>query len=154
MAQRFSIAQIFLWLFVIVLGIVLGGGLYEQLVVMPLWSLTPPDSVVAYHQHKVAYPQFAMNPGGRFWMFFMPSAGLLAIATIISGLKTRPEHRKWRLLAAILARIVVVFTIAWFVPNIIKLEQGGAGLSAEQITGLTNWWVKLNWVRAVLVAAA
>jgi len=84
----------------------------------------------------------------------MPSAGLLAIATIISGLKTRPEHRKWRLLAAILARIVVVFTIAWFVPNIIKLEQGGAGLSAEQITGLTNWWVKLNWVRAVLVAAA
>ncbi len=123
MAQRFSIAQIFLWLFVIVLGIVLGGGLYEQLVVMPLWSLTPPDSVVAYHQHKVAYPQFAMNPGGRFWMFFMPSAGLLAIATIISGLKTRPEHRKWRLLAAILALIVVVFTIAWFVPNIIKLNR-------------------------------
>ncbi len=154
MARRLSIAQILLWLFVIVLGIVLGGGLYEQLVAMPLWSLAPPDSVIAYHQHNVAYPQFAMNPGGRFWMFFMPLTGLLAIATLISGLKTRPEHRKWRLAATILALIVFVFTVAWFVPNIIKLEQGGAGMSAEQMTSLTNWWVSLNWVRAVIFLAA
>ncbi len=66
MSKQFSIAQIFLWLYVVVLGIQIGGGLYEQLVVMPLWSLSPPDSVVAYHQHNVANPQFAPDQGGRF----------------------------------------------------------------------------------------
>ncbi len=36
MTRQFSIAQILLWLFVIALGIELGAGLYETLVVMPL----------------------------------------------------------------------------------------------------------------------
>jgi hypothetical protein len=152
-AHQFSIAQLFLWLFVIVLGVEIGAGLYETLVVMPLWSLSPPDSVVAYHQHNVAYPQLALNAGGRFWMFNTPLLGLMAIAALISGLKTRPEHRKWRVAATVLALIVVVFTFAWFVPKIMILGQGGAGLNAEQIISLTNWWVRLNWVRVVLYSA-
>lgn len=78
MSKQFSIAQIFLWLYVIVLGISIGGGLYEQLVLMPLWSLAPPDSVIAYYQHNVANPQFVPNQGGRFWIFFTPALGLLA----------------------------------------------------------------------------
>lgn len=51
MSKEFSIAQIFLWLFVIALGIELGAGLYETLIVMPLWAGAPPDSVTAYYQH-------------------------------------------------------------------------------------------------------
>jgi len=90
MAKQFSIAQIFLWLFVIALGITLGGGLYETLVLMPLWDTAPPNSVTAYYQHNVANPQFAPNQGGRFWAFIMPLTGLLAIATLLSGLRTRP----------------------------------------------------------------
>jgi hypothetical protein len=155
MSKQFSIAQIFLWLYVVVLGIQIGGGLYEQLVVMPLWSLSPPDSVVAYHQHNVANPQFAPDQGGRFWIFFFPLGALLAIATLVSGLKTRPEHRKWRMVSTILALIVVVFTSAWFILNIIPLTgEGVTNLSGEQITSLTNWWVRLNWIRAVLYLTA
>lgn len=45
MSRLFFIAQIFLRLFVIVLGIESGDGLYETLVVIPLWSLTPSDSL-------------------------------------------------------------------------------------------------------------
>ena len=154
MARQFSIAQVFLWLFVIVLGIEIGAGLYETLVVLPLWALAPPDSVVAYHQHNVAYPQFALNAGGRFWMVNTPLTGLLAIAAFITGLKTRREHRQWRVAATVLALIVVISTFAWFVPNIIILGQGGAGLSGEQITSLTNRWVRLNWVRVVVYLTA
>ena len=153
MAQQFSIARLFLWLFVIVLGLEIGAGLYETLVVLPLWTLAPPDSVVAYHQHNVAYPQFALNAGGRFWMFFTPLTGLMALATLVSAFKTHPEHRKWRVAATVLALMVVGFTFAWFVPNIKILGQGGAGLSADQIANLTNWWVRLNWVRVVFYSA-
>ena len=153
MSQRFSIAEICLWLFVIVLGIEIGAGLYETLVVLPLWTLGPPDSVVAYHQHNIAYPQFALNAGGRFWIYFTPLTGLTAILALLSGLRTHPEHRTWRITGSCLAIIVVISTFAWFVPKIIILGRGGAGLNGEQIASLTNWWVRLNWVRVVLYLA-
>ncbi|PYS71587.1 MAG: hypothetical protein DMF69_09880 [Acidobacteria bacterium] len=154
MRQRFSIAEICLWLFVIVLGIEIGAGLYETLVVLPLWTLAPPDSVVAYHQHNISYPQFALNAGGRFWMFCTPLTGLMSIAVLLSGFRTTTEHRKWRITAAVLALVVVISTFAWFVPNIIILGRGGAGLNGEQIASLTNWWVRLNWVRVVFYLTA
>src|SRR5829696_1129039 len=102
MTRQFTIAQIFLWLFVITLGITLGGGLYETLVVMPLWTAAPPESVLAYYQHNVANPQFVLNQGGRFWIFVTPLLGLLCLATLLSGLRTRPEHRRWRIAATVL----------------------------------------------------
>lgn len=154
MTKQFSIAQILLWLFVIALGIELGAGLYETLVVMPLWAATPPDSVLAYYHHNAANPQFTLNAGGRFWMFATPLVGLTAIAALLSGLKTSPEHRKWRVAGTILALIVVISTFAWFVPNIIKLfSEAITRMSADELASLTNWWVRLNWVRAVVYAA-
>ena len=153
MKKQISIAHIFLWIFVVALGIELGAGLYETFVVMPVWVSSPPDSVIAFYRLNAANPQFALNAGGRFWMVATPLVGLLAIATLLSGLRTRPPHRKWRIAGTSLALVVVVSTFAWFVPNIKILGQGGAGLSADQITNLTNWWVRLNWVRVVLYSA-
>ena len=151
MRRQFTIAQIFLWLFVITLGITIGGGLYETLVVMPLWSAAPPESVLAYHQHNVANPQLTLDQGGRFWIFVTPVLGLLTVATLLSGLRTRSEHRLWRIAAAVLALIVVISTFAWFIPNIIKLTgEGVTSMTPDQITSLTNWWSRLNWLRAIL----
>ncbi len=150
MTGKFSIAQIILWLFVIARGITIGGGLYETFVVMPLWSLAPPDSVIAYHHHNAANPQFAINAGGRFWMFFTPLVGLLSIATLLSGWRTRPKHRKWRITGSVLTLVVVVFTFVWFVPNIILLTgKGVLAMNPDEVKSLTNWWVRLNWLRAV-----
>lgn len=85
----------------------------------------------------------------------MPLVGLLAIATLLSGLRTRPKHRKWRIMGTVLTLIVLVFTVVWFVPNIIQLTgEGVMAMSHDEVTSLTNWWVSLNWVRAVLYLAA
>lgn len=85
----------------------------------------------------------------------MPLTSLLAIATLLSGLKTRPEHRKWRITGTVLILLVVGFTFVWFIPNIIKLlGEGVTAMSPDEITTLTSWWVGLNWVRAVLFLAA
>ncbi len=65
MIRQFSVAQIFLWLFVIALGIEIGAGFYETLMVMLLWDTVPPDSVMTYHQHNAANPQFALNAALR-----------------------------------------------------------------------------------------
>ncbi|HVE58045.1 MAG TPA: DUF1772 domain-containing protein [Pyrinomonadaceae bacterium] len=155
MKQQFSIAQILLWLFVITLGITLGGGLYETLVTMPLWSASPPDSVIDYYRHNSANPQFALNQGGRFWIYFTPLLGLLSIATLLSGFKTRPEHRRWRIAGTVFALTVVVVTFAWFIPNIIKLmSEAVLAMNTDELTNLTDNWVRLNWARAFLYSAA
>ena len=152
--MKFSIAQVFLWLFVIALGIEIGAGLYETRVVLPLWTSAPPESVTAYHQHNVTNPQFALNAGGRFWMFATPLVGLLALATLLSGLRTRPQHRQWRIAGTVLALVVVLSTFGWFVPNIIRLHGNDVmAMSAGEVTSLTRWWVNLNWVRVIFYLA-
>lgn len=149
------IGQILLWLFVIVLGIELGAGLYETLVVLPLWTSAIPESVIVYYRHNAADPQFALNAGGRFWMFQTPFLGLVSIATLLSGLRTRPEHRKWRIAGTGLALLVVISTLAWFVPNIIKLGgQVVLTMSRDDVASIANTWVTLNWVRVIVYSLA
>jgi len=145
MPQQFSIPQIILWLFVIALGIEIGAGLYETLVVVPVWASAPPESVLAYFHHNVANPQFVLNAGGRFWLICTPLTGLLAIATFLSGLKTAPEHRKCRMIGSGLTIIVVAATFAWFIPMIMLLMgEDVVKLLDASVTSKTNWWVRLN----------
>lgn len=151
MKDKISISQVVLWLFVIMLGIELGAGLYETLVVLPLWASAIPDSVIGYYQHNAADPRFALGAGPRFWMFATPGVGLLSIATLLTAFKTRAEHRKWRLIGAGLALIVVISTFAWFVPNIIKLGSSDVlNMGRDEVASVANWWVRLNWVRAAV----
>jgi hypothetical protein len=154
MTERSSIAQLLLWIFVVALGVEIGAGLYETLVVLPLWSAAPPESVIAYHRHFAANPQFVPNSGGRFWMFATPFVGLAALAVLLSGWRTCPEHRTWRMAGAILTLIVVVFTFAWFVPNIMRLHSPDVlAMSTGEVAHVATWWVRLNWVRVVVFSA-
>ena len=155
MPKQFSIPQIILWLFVMCLGLEIGAGLYEALVVVPLWSAAPPASVLGYFHHNVNDLKFALNPGGNFWLIFTPLTGLLAIAALLSGLKTAPQHRKWRIVGTVLAIIVVAATFAWFVPTLILLMgEDVVKLLDASVTSKTNWWVRLNWVRVVVYLTA
>jgi hypothetical protein len=151
MEDRFSFARWFIGLFVIVLGIELGAGLYETLVVLPTWT---PDAL-SYYRHNVEFPQYAITAGPRFWMFQTPFLGVVSLVTILTGLRTQREHRKWRMLGAGLALLVVVGTLAWFVPNLLSLiGEGVTRMSAEQISSVTDLWVRLNWVRVFVYSAA
>jgi hypothetical protein len=148
------ISKTLLFIFVVVFGIEIGAGLYETLVVLPLWTLSPPDSVIEYYKHNAAEPQFALNAGGRFWMFFTPLTGLTALLALLSGFRTNPQHRRWRIIGSVLALIVVAATFAWFVPNIMRLySEAVLTMSADEVTTLTNQWVRLNWVRVAVYLA-
>ncbi len=155
MTRQFSIAQIMLWLFVITLGIENGAGLYETFVITPLWAGSAPDSVIAFYQHNATNPQLAINAGDRFWIFATPLVGLFSLGTLLSGWRTNPEHRKWRLAGAGLAFFVIAFTFAWFVPNILLLQSKEVlTMNPDTVKSLTNWWVGLNWGRVVLAITA
>ena len=150
-----AIARIVMWLFVIVLGLEIGAGLYETLVVLPTWTTSPPDSVIAFYQLNTANPEFALHAGPKFWMMFTPSVGIMSLALLATSLWTRGAHRKWRLVAGLLALVVVGATFAWFVPNIIKLNSDAVlTMPREDVASLTHAWVNANWVRVVVYLSA
>ena len=155
MTKKLSLGQIILFLFVINLGIAIGGGLYEALVLVPIWAGAPPDSVLAFHQHQIDYPAFVTHQGRRFWIVVTPLVGVLSIATIISGLKANGSHRRWRIIGAGMSLVVVVVTFAWFVPTVLLLMSDEVTtLGKDRIASLANWWVALNWARAAIYIAA
>src|SRR5919206_630561 len=106
MFQPISAERIFLWLYLLLFGIQLGAGLYETLVVVPLWSASPPQSVWGWNALREANPKLAIDSGRRFWIFVTPAVGLLSVAALLTGWQTRPEHRAW-LLAATLTSFVM-----------------------------------------------
>lgn len=150
--MKFS--TIILWIFAAFLSIEVGAGLYETLVIIPMWMGGAPDSVIKYYELYAVNPQFALRAGERFWMFFTPSVGLFALATLLSSFKTSPQHRKWRLIASGLSFFVVVVTFAWFVPNILRLTFEVPTMSPTEITTTANRWVILNYIRCVLAVTA
>ena len=131
------------------------AGLYETIVVVPMWAGSPPDSLVAYYQHKVANPEMTENAGGKFWIFATPTLGLLSIAVLLTNRRAYPAQRRMRAVGGGLALMVVAFTFAWFVPNIMLLQSAEVlTMKPEQAASLSNWWFWLNWARVVLYAAA
>lgn len=133
----------------------IGGGVYEALVLVPIWASAPPDSVLAFHQHGIANPEFVTHQGGKFWIFVTPMLGILSIATILSGFKANTHHRKWRIVGATLSLVLIIFTFAWFIPNVLLLTgEEVTKMSRDRIVSLTNWWVGLNWLRAVIYVIA
>ena len=145
-----SFARFCLFLFVVVVGLEIGAGLYETLVVLPMWAMNAPDSVVAFYQHNQANPEFAINAGGRFWIFLTPFVGIVAIAALLSGLRTSGAHRGWRMAGTLIAITVVAVTFAWFVPNLIKLLYHVPEMTNAEIATTANRWYIANWGRVVV----
>jgi hypothetical protein len=137
------------------LGIEIGAGLYEARVIVPLWSAAPPQSVWEWNALQAATPQFSIDAGRRFWIYTTPTIGLLSIAALISGWRTRPEHHKWLVAATATAFVVVVATFVYFVPTLMELMRARPdGANAEVIGAKAHLWVMLNWVRAAVYVAA
>ncbi len=134
----------------VILGIDLGAGLYETVVVVPVWSHAGAESIIGYYELNMANPQFSLNAGPKFWSFLTPAVGLFAIATLATSFKTSPQHRKWRIAGSSLAVFMVACTFAWFVPNIIKLFYAVPNMPAADIATTAKWWVNLNYGRVVI----
>jgi uncharacterized membrane protein len=151
MPLRLRLAQITLWFFVIFLSIEVGGGLYETRVIVPRWSASPPESVWAWADLRATNAQVAIDPGVRFWIYVMPATGLSALLALAFSFATEGAHRRWRVIATILALAVVAATFIYFVPNIILLlGPNSHNIDGAKVKTLANQWVMWNYVRAAI----
>jgi len=149
-----KISKLVIWLFVVILGLEIGAGLYETVVVVPVWATGAPESVVGYYNLNAANPQFALNAGPKFWMFLTPTVALLSIVAFATSFKTSRQHRKWRIAGSLIAMFVVAFTFAWFVPNIMRLLYDAPNMTHADIVSTAKWWVNLNWGRVIFGTTA
>jgi hypothetical protein len=139
------IGPLLLSLFVVMVGIQLGGGLYEKQVVVPQWSSVPPDEVgdalQRSGQESSAY---------RFWAFVSPPVALLALANLVAAWRAKGSPRRpWWLAASIIMVGYATVSYGYFVPTMIRLWQADT-MPAGNVTTSVFWWVRLNYVRSLL----
>jgi uncharacterized membrane protein len=155
MPLRLRFAQIALWCFVIFFSIEIGARLYETRVIVPRWSASSPESVWEWADLRATNAQVAIEPRMRFWNYSTPATALSALLVIAFSFATEGAHRKWSVIGAILALVVVAATLGYFIPNIILLlGPDSHNLDGAKVKALTNQWVMWNYVRVAIGVVA
>ena len=127
-------------LFVLLLGIWTGSGIHDTL-----------SSHFAWHADPVAYANRPTLPGMFSpWPF---STLLLLIATVAAGIvlwRHRGSGRREALVAIGGTALVLVATLAWFVPELGRMF-GDAAIDPAELISRSRTWIGLNAVRIVLL---
>src|SRR5918998_296088 len=143
METRNRIAQVLLWLAVLGLSVWVGGTLYQMLVIVPMWSASPPESVRAFF--------LGTRYNETIWNFFGPPFMAARSAPLLGALLVGwhlPRHRKWLLVAAACMAFGVVFTLAYIYPiNDVLFTQAGGHHSPDEIRAMARQWVLADRVR-------
>src|SRR5215471_7906969 len=143
-----AFGSVVLWLLVVLMGLQIGAGLYEAWVLVSLWSGAPPQSIVTFQTQPLA------PDAHLFWIFMTPLVGVLSLINVIVAWGEAGPRRTWWLAGAGVSLAMVIMTFAYFVPLFIKVFPQAAQLPAAEVQARVLWWVRLNWVRAVVLIAA
>jgi hypothetical protein len=142
------IEQVLLWIFVVLAAVVIGGGLYELRVIIPLWAHAPPESVWEFATQRTNNPAFTPNSGIQFWIYFTPAHLLVSIATFVTAWKTQRAHRRWVMISTAVFIILHLGAIVYFVPAIDKLfNSRNLGMSPAEVASRVHVWVYGTWIR-------
>src|SRR5216684_2361362 len=151
MSWRARLTRMLLWISVLAWGILLGGKLYDLIVLAGAWSASPPESLSLMPYGA----RFPVGPGE----FFAPTSGATltgAIGALICGWRTPASYRVWLFSSAILILALWVFTITAFWPSNHALF---AAVSASPITAeghaelirRAHQWIAFDWCRVAMM---
>lgn len=148
MLNRELLVKILLWYNVLSLAIWVGGTVYQMLVIVPMWSAAPPESVTAFFK-GTSFMTTIYN-------FFGPVTQLLrgvpVLLLAIAGWKYA-SVRPWVLACAATMAIGLVMTRAFIYPmNDVLFTQAGAGLSADAVRALVTKWIWWDRARFAIMA--
>jgi len=138
-----------MWVAAITLAVSVGGNLFQAVVVDPVWSGSPPESLRTFA--KTPYfgrlKTFHTNP-----LFLVGLAFLLATPAFAWN---QPTLRSWLLIAAGLYLVVILSTLLYFYPlNDALLVRGGEGLDTATVVAMTRRWVVADRIRYIFRLAS
>ncbi|HEX8249324.1 MAG TPA: hypothetical protein VF599_14195 [Pyrinomonadaceae bacterium] len=144
MKIRKNLARLFLFIATVYWGIWLGGYIFNALMLVPLWSYNPPDSLINYFKtpHFLLYFFSAVNP----WVF------LASLIAWLLTIKLDTGAGAWLGRATLVAWIMLPLKI-WMVMTIGGVV--GATLNGNfepEMMNTISLWRNLNWL--TIAAAA
>jgi hypothetical protein len=149
--MRSILPPLTMWVFVVWSCFILGGSVYEAVVVMPLFTSDPPRSLAADSPLRVVLKRAGMF----FWSTATPGLGLVALAALLTSFSTPQPQMTWRIASTGLLLIVLAVTLLYFKPAIVNLVvHHGGGRPDAVIAAQMRRWVTLNWVRVAAVAVS
>jgi hypothetical protein len=131
------------------IAISIGGNVFQMIVIDPIWSASPPESVrwVSGTPLVSRLARFHANPLGLI--------GLLAL--LVSPLLAwdMPALRTWLLLAIAIQAVIILGTVLYVWPiNKVLFEQTGEGFDAGTITTMARRWLLADRIRLVFRLAS
>jgi hypothetical protein len=143
MSIRHRALNVLLWYAVFAWGIWLGGTIYQMVVVVPMWSASPPESLRAFLQ--------GTDYNRTIYHFFGPSFIAARIIPLILALALAwnlPKHRAALGVAAVCTLAIVGFTLAYIYPiNAVLFDQAGGDHSAVEIAAMARTWIWADRLR-------
>jgi hypothetical protein len=143
MSIRDQALNVLLWYAIFAWGTWLGGTLYQMVVVVPMWSASPPESVRAFFQ--------GTEYNRTIFHFFGPPFMAARVIPMIIALALAwhlPEHRMALGVAVVCLAATVIFTFAYVYPiNAVLFEQAGGEHSATEIAEMVREWIWADRIR-------
>ena len=138
-----GIVEALLWYNVLSLGIWFGGTLYQMLVIVPLWSEAPPESV----RHFFGQSGYARTINN----FFGPrTQALRAIPIFLLAIFgwSDPNWRLWLAVPAMTTALALAMTRLYIYPlNEILIFKAGGDLNADTVVALVRRWIVADRLR-------
>src|SRR5579863_2552562 len=134
---RHGIVEVLLWYNVLSLSIWFGGTIYQMLVIVPLWSSAPPESVRAFFA-GTGYPRTINN------FFGQRTQALRAIPLFLLPIVgwADADLRLWLAIPALCMTVALVMTLAYIYPiNDTLIFKAGGDLAADEIRNLARRWI-------------
>lgn len=137
-----NLAFVSLFITVLLFGVLNGGGLFEEIVVAPVWSASPPSSFA-----------LIQAPNGlsltSFWIPFHIAANIFLVIALILNWQNR-IRRNYLLIVLAVYLVIRVVTFTYFAPEIIAFENTPAqGLDSPELEARAERWTILSWFRTV-----
>lgn len=127
-ALSLLIASVIAW------GIWCGGQVFNELMIVPKWSASPPESL------KV-YADLPAKGGAPFFDLFGPLFVVLAIAAAVGCWKSARRARRWLALQAAIAvaLLISLFYLAPLVGTLFRHSLAGDLPASEIVAGVERW---------------
>jgi hypothetical protein len=129
LASGLLIASVFAW------GIWCGGQVFNELMTVPIWSASPPESLKFYRE-------LPKKGGVPFFPIFHPLFVVLAIGATLAAWKPARQARKWLALSALIAVAVTIFLMFYLTPlvgSMFRHSVAGDLPASEIVAGIERW---------------